>query len=190
MKKIIKLLLILVIIVGIAFALDVPTRVMKLLYPIKYENFVEENSKKYNIDKYLIYAVIKAESNFNETAESREGAKGLMQLMYNTAKDILKKTDEIPIKEDELKSKILEPQYNIALGTKYISLLLEQYGNLELALAAYNAGIGNVNNWVEQGIIQKDGSDIENVPFKETNNYVRKILRDYKIYKELYEKNK
>ena len=69
-------------------------------------------------------------------------------------------------------------------------MLLEQYGNLELALAAYNAGIGNVNNWVEQGIIQKDGSDIENVPFKETNNYVRKILRDYKIYKELYEKNK
>ena len=110
-----------------------------------------------------------------------------MQLMENTAKEVLKKTDDIPIKEDDIKSKIVEPQYNIALGTKYISLLKEKYENIELALVAYNAGSGNVNNWIEQGIIEKDGSNIENVPFKETNNYVRKILRDYKIYKDLYE---
>jgi len=184
-----KLILFLIIIISLAFIFDVPTKVMKILYPIKYENYVEENAQKYNIDKYLIYAVIKAESNFNENAESSQGAKGLMQLMENTAKDILKKTDDISIKEDEVKSKIVEPQYNIALGTKYISLLKEKYENIELALVAYNAGSGNVNNWIEQGIIEKDGSNIENVPFKETNNYVRKILRDYQIYKDLYEEN-
>ena len=65
-------------------------------------------------------------------------------------------------------------------------MLLTQYGNVEVALAAYNAGIGTVNNWIEKEIIQADGSDIENIPYKETNNYVRKILRDYDVYNYLY----
>ena len=163
-KKILKFIIIIIILIGLAVIFDVPTKVMKLLYPIKYEDYVEENAKKYNIDKYLIYAVIKAESNFNETAESSKGAKGLMQLMENTAKDILKKTDDIEMKKEELDTKILEPQYNIALGTKYISILTEKYGNIELALVAYNAGSGNTDNWIEQGLLKEDGSNIENIP--------------------------
>lgn len=63
---------------------------------------------------------------------------------------------------------------------------MERYKNNEIALAAYNAGIGTVDNWIEKGIIRADGSDIEKIPFKETNQYVRKILRDYEIYSELY----
>ena len=55
-------------------------------------------------------------------------------------------------------------------------------------MCAYNAGMGNVEKWIESGIIKKDGSDIENIPFKETNHYVRKILRDYQIYQDLYRK--
>ncbi len=65
--------------------------------------------------------------------------------------------------------------------------LLEKYNNYPVALAAYNAGIGNVDEWIQKGIIKKDGSDIENIPYKETNNYVRKIVRDYRIYQDLYE---
>ena len=57
-------------------------------------------------------------------------------------------------------------------------------GNYHLSLAAYNAGIGNVQKWTENGIIKPDGSDIENIPYKETNNYVRKVLKNYRIYKE------
>lgn len=64
--------------------------------------------------------------------------------------------------------------------------MLEKYNNYPVALAAYNAGIGNVDEWIKKGIIKKDGSDIENIPYKETNNYVRKIIRDYRIYRELY----
>ena len=67
-----------------------------------------------------------------------------------------------------------------------MSTLLERYQNKGVALAAYNAGIGTVDNWIEKGVIQSDGSDIENIPFKETNQYVRKILRDYDIYCALY----
>ena len=64
--------------------------------------------------------------------------------------------------------------------------LLEKYKNTEIAIAAYNAGIGTVDKWIEKGIIKPDGSDIENIPYKETNNYVRKTLRNYKIYQDLY----
>ena len=63
---------------------------------------------------------------------------------------------------------------------------MEKYKNKEVALAAYNAGIGRVDNWIENDIIKEDGSNIEKIPYKETNNYVRKILRNYKIYQELY----
>lgn len=59
-------------------------------------------------------------------------------------------------------------------------------GNMYLAVAAYNAGIGTVDKWIDQRIIKQDGSDIENIPYKETNNYVRKIIRDYGIYEKLY----
>ena len=81
---------------------------------------------------------------------------------------------------------LFDEETNITLGTYYISTLLNYYNNnLYLALSAYNAGIGNVNKWIKDGIIKEDGSNIENIPFKETENYVRKVVRDYKIYKEL-----
>ena len=67
-----------------------------------------------------------------------------------------------------------------------MTILLDKYESTEVALAAYNAGIGTVDNWIEKGVIKADGSDIENIPYKETNNYVRKILSNYKMYKELY----
>ena len=108
-----------------------------------------------------------------------------MQLMETTAKDINKKID-IPINENEISNKLQEPEYNINLGTKYLSILIEKYQNIEIALTAYNAGIGTVDTWIENGTIKSDGTDIENVPYKETNNYVRKIIRAYKIYKEIY----
>ena len=65
--------------------------------------------------------------------------------------------------------------------------LLKHYdGNEQLAFAAYNAGMGNVDRWIKEGTIKENGSDLENIPFKETNNYVRKVVRNYKIYKKLY----
>lgn len=108
-----------------------------------------------------------------------------MQLMETTAEE---HADRISYKYNS-KEDLFQPETNIALGTAYFNYLLSLYdGNINLALTAYNAGIGNVQKWIDEGIIKNDGSDIENIPFAETNNYVRKILRDYKIYKELYEK--
>lgn len=107
-----------------------------------------------------------------------------MQLIESTAQEICKKID-LQISSEELGEKLLEPEININIGTKYLSILIERYQNIELAITAYNAGIGTVDNWIEKGVIKSNGSDIENIPYKETNNYVRKILRDYKIYSNL-----
>ena len=112
-----------------------------------------------------------------------------MQIMEDTAIEIASK-EGLQIDESNVKEKLLNPDININIGTKYLQELIEKYDNIELALTAYNAGTGNVNKWIEDGIIKKDGSNIEKVPFKETNKYVRTILRNYRIYREIYQNNK
>lgn len=159
--------------------------ILKVFYPLKYAENVENYAKSYNIEESLIFALIKAESNFDEKAVSHKDALGLMQIMEETAIDVAKKYD-ININMDNAKKDILDTDNNINIGTKYLAVLLEKYHNVEVAVAAYNAGIGTVDKWIEQGIIKADGTDIENIPYKETNNYVRKILVNYKMYKELY----
>jgi len=152
--------------------------ILKIIYPQKYSEYVEKYAEENQIEKELIYAMIKAESNFKQDAVSGKKAYGLMQIIESTANEVAEEL-ELEITKEEL----LNPETNICLGTKYFANLLKKYGNIELALTAYNAGIGNVDKWLEEGTIKKDGTDIENIPYKETNNYVRKILRNYKIYK-------
>ena len=183
MKKLLSIILIIII---IAFCINynkIKNAALKNIYKIKYSEYVEKYSKEYEVDKYLIYATIKAESNFNPEAKSSQGAIGLMQLLYSTAEEIAPRAG-IEVTEEN----IYDPDININLGTKLLSILIQKYGNNELALAAYNAGSGNVDSWISKGILKSDGTDAENIPFTETNNYVRKILRDYKIYLELYKK--
>ena len=105
--------------------------------------------------------------------------------MEDTAKDVALKNN-IEFNKENAKEELFDVYKNIEIGTCYLSTLLQRYNNKEVALAAYNAGIGTVDEWINSGIIKNDGSDIENIPYKETNNYVRKILRDYEIYEKLY----
>lgn len=187
-KLLIFIIVILIFVMILLGPLEAGTKLMKVMYSKKYENLIEMYSEKYQVDSNLIFAIVKAESNFNVSAVSSKGAKGLMQLMEDTAKDVAKKTDS-KIDLDTIGEKLLHADTNIELGTKYISTLLEKYNNTALALTAYNAGIGTVDNWIEKGIIKENGEDIQNIPYKETNNYVRKILRDYEIYKDIYEES-
>lgn len=145
---------------------------------------MEKYSEENGLDRYLVYAVIKAESNFNPNVKSNADARGLMQLMEETAVERSNVIDN----EDVEAYDLYDPETNIKLGTSYLSYLLNLYdGNTVLAIIAYNAGLGNVQQWIKDGVIQSDGSDIENIPFKETENYVRKILRDYQMYLKIYE---
>ncbi|MBR3133947.1 MAG: lytic transglycosylase domain-containing protein [Clostridia bacterium] len=178
MKKILPLLCILVIVIIVVNR----NEILKVLYKTSYSEYVEEYSREYGLDHLLVYAIIKAESNFNAGAISSKGACGLMQLMDNTAAEVAKNE----MMEYQSATTLYNPEKNIKLGTKYYSDLKQQFRNDEIALAAYNAGTGNVQRWILDGIIKSDGSDIENIPYKETNTYVRKILRDYRIYKKLY----
>lgn len=184
-KKKTILVILIIFIIGIIIAnIDIPIKIQRIIYKKEYTEYVSKYSKEYKIDENLVYAVIKAESNFDPNAKSSKNAIGLMQLMETTAKDIIKKVD-IQILDEKIQDELQNAEININLGTKYLSMLLERYQNIEIALTAYNAGIGTVDNWIEKGIIKSDGSDIEKIPYKETNNYVRKILRDYKIYKKI-----
>lgn len=185
-RKTLKIMLILIffIIIFIIAIINIPKKITEIIYKKEYSEYVSKYSSEYNVDENLIYAIIKAESNFKIEAVSNKNAIGLMQIMEDTAKDIIKKID-IQISNDELAEKLKDPEININIGTKYISILIEKYNNIEVAVTAYNAGIGTVDTWIEKGIIKSDGSDLENIPYKETNNYVRKILRNYKVYLEL-----
>lgn len=175
----------LIILILIVFLIVFKDKIQRIFYPKSYEEFVSMYSDEYGVDENLVFAVIKAESNFQEDAVSHKDALGLMQIMKETAEDVARKYN-IEIDFNNSEREILNVQNNIKIGTKYLAVLLEKYKNMEVAVAAYNAGIGTVDNWIEKGIIKSDGSDIENIPYKETNNYVRKILRNYKIYQDLY----
>lgn len=179
MKKIITILCIAVIVLLVVFNMS---NIMRIIYKLEFSEYVHKYSLQYSVDPFMIYSIIKAESNFEIGATSNRGAAGLMQLMDNTAREICKNE----VLNYESGSTLYNPEKNIMLGTKYFAELKDVYKNDNVALAAYNAGRGNVNKWLEQGIIKADGSDIENIPFKETNTYVRKILKNYKIYRKLY----
>ena len=154
------------------------------MYPTKYSEYVEKYSEENGIDKYLVYAIIKAESNFDPNVKSNADARGLMQLMEETAVERSNAIEGTEIEAYDL----YDPETNIKLGTSYFAYLLGLYeDNIVLAIIAYNAGLGNVEQWIKDGVIKADGSDIENIPYKETENYVRKILRDYQMYLKLYE---
>lgn len=189
MMKILKKLIIAIIIIGALWFLlikgfHIDTVIMKKIYPQKYTTHVNMYAEQNQIDPLFIYAIIKIESNFDPNATSRSNAKGLMQIMPNTANEVIAK---LKIEKSE-ENTLYNPQINIQIGAYYFATLMQQYQNIGVALAAYNAGIGRVNEWIEQGIIKKDGSDLENIPYKETNMYVRKILNTYQIYQDLYGK--
>ena len=181
-----KTIIIFIILLVIAIPIIFREQLLKVIYPRKYNEIIEKYAKEYNIESDLILAVIKSESNFDAKVKSHKGAIGLMQLMRQTAYEVVPNIENLEVTEENIEEKLLEPETNINIGTKYLQMLLEKYSNVEIALTAYNAGTGNVDKWIQQGIINADGSDIEKVPFKETNKYVRSILRDYEIYKELY----
>ena len=150
------------------------------IFPIRHENIIEKYCEEYNVDATLVYALIKAESNFREDARSSAGAKGLMQITDETFEYCLK-TLGIP------NANIFNAEANIQCGIWYLSYLLGKYGgNTKNAVAAYNAGETNVNRWLKDSRYSKDFKTLLRIPFGETKRHVEKIQRYAKIYEYIY----
>ena len=156
---------------------------VKKVYPNSYSSGITNYSKQYDVDPILVKAVIKAESNFKPGAKSSKNAYGLMQITPETAKWAGK---EMKIANFSL-DKLYEPDFNIKMGCWYLSNLNKQFnGNMDLVLAAYNGGPGNVQKWLNDEQHSKDGKNLHYIPFKETDKYVKKVKVNYNIYKFLY----
>lgn len=174
--------LIIAIIVVAAILILLKVQLLPRIYPKKYSEYVEKYAVEYGLDPLFIYSIIKTESNFKVQAKSNSGAIGLMQVMLKTAKEMGNILELEEVTEEDL----YKPEINIEIGVKYFKDLLDRYNNYNLAIIAYNAGMGNLDKWLKQGIIDENGENIDNIPFRETKNYVKKILQNYKIYKEIY----
>ena len=157
------------------------TELLKLLFPVYYKSYIKKKSPF--IDPYWVLSLIRQESAFNPRARSHAGARGLMQLMPRTAKGI---SSKVSIKD------LYRPKKNIQLGLRYFKYLLSKYeGNLIFTLAAYNAGEGNLKKWQRKLFVHDDPLvNIEQIPFKETRNYVKYIYRNYFFYKMLNEEKR
>lgn len=155
----------------------------KYLYPFPYQDLVYRYSREANIDPYLVAAVIREESRFGATARSTKGARGLMQMMPETGQWVARQLDLADFQPEMLD----DPAVSIRLGTWYLASLQKEFGrNDVLALAAYNAGRGNVRRWMEQYGWSSSFRDPARLPFPETRQYVIKVLTAQRHYHDLY----
>lgn len=150
---------------------------IRAAFPCKYG----DAAKQSGVEPALAYAVMKAESGFDEHAQSRAGAVGLMQLKPSTAEFICAR-ENIPFEANRLE----DGAYNALLGCIYLKYLTDKFGVTETALAAYNAGEGTVAKWLEEKEYSDDGKHLKKIPYKETRQYVKRVIRYRKTYEILY----
>lgn len=154
----------------------VTQQTMHLFFPTWYADIIKKADR--HVDPLLILSLIRQESAFNKQARSQVGARGLMQVMPATARMVA----------SVRKTKLFDPETNIDVGTKYLSQRLRQYdGDVELTLAAYNAGFSRVDEWKRRYPTDNRMLFLDFIPFRETRDYVSSILRNYYWYVKLYD---
>lgn len=178
-KRNLIILAIIIILFG-TFIININT-VYKLMYPKKYSEYVIKYSKEFSVDENLVYSVIKAESKFRKNAISNKGAKGLMQISDITRDWAI---EELQLGEID----VFNPEMNIKIGCWYLNKLFKEFGDMNLVIAAYNGGSGNVTKWLENKDYSKDGENLHSIPFRETSDYVIKVRKNYDMYKKIYSK--
>lgn len=156
----------------------------QFVYPLQYEYLVRHYAAQEGVEPALVASVILVESKFDKEAASHRGAQGLMQIMPDTGEWIAKKMGVRSFHPAQLG----DARINIRMGTWYLSYLMRVYkGNKVLALAAYNAGRGYVDLWIQNYGWTTDFSEIDKIPFAETREYVKIVLLNEQQYKLLYD---
>jgi soluble lytic murein transglycosylase len=150
-----------------------PSWYYRLRYPLAYQSIVRGHAENYRLEAALLAAVIYQESKFDPDARSDAGAVGLMQLRPDTARGIALRTGGSRFRVDDL----TDPEINVRYGSWYLRHLLDKYDDEETALAAFNAGQGNVDSWRKQG---------KGIAFAETRHYVDRVQELKGIYRDAY----
>lgn len=181
----VAILLIIAISLTLAIGMDhLLDRAEEHFYPIEYEKYVRKYSKEYNVPEYVIYAVIKVESDFDPHARSEAGAMGLMQMMPNT---FLWLTGAEHLNEGLTADSLYVPSVSIRYGTYYLFYLYRKFDyNWDTALAAYNGGEGKVSRWLDDPEYSDGEGNLTYIPVAETRSYVRKVNSAIDHYKNLY----
>lgn len=166
--------------VGLFFAVRA---LILTLYPYPYRTSVQVWANTYKVNPTLVAAVIRVESKWQPRATSPTGARGLMQIMPDTARYIAGKAG-VPYSAAE---ELYDPEVSIRLGTWYLADLTRQFnGNVVLAVAAYNGGAQNVKSWLQTSQWNGTDYDLQQIPFPETRNYVSRVLTDLHRYEWIY----
>ena len=159
-----------------------PFELWESLYPICFEDIIREYALKYEVDPLLVMAMIREESRFNSWNESAAGARGLMQIIFSTAEWIAPKINIIDFNDEMLFS----PKVNINLGCWYIHYLKEKFSNdYILMISGYNAGPGITDQWLERYDQSDLDNFVENIPYAETREHIKKVMKSYQMYKRL-----
>src|SRR4051812_17889963 len=170
---------------GLAFLVarePVEKGLREITLPLRHEDIIRQQARDKSLDPALVAAVIYAESRFRDQT-STAGAKGLMQILPETAHFIATRSGGTRFEEADLAT----PQVNIAYGAYYLRYLLDRYGGNEaLALAAYNGGETNVDKWITEASTSKRLFRLRDIPFPETRTYVERVLRAREQYREKY----
>lgn len=166
--------------VGDADAL--PRVARELLYPRYFYKFIVDDSKTYGADPVLVLSIMREESRFNPRAKSEAAARGLLQFIITTARDIGRDIGLVDVAPDDL----YDPRIVIRLGTKYVATLSKELGNKYAVVAAYNAGPKQVALWQRLAPAPGDDYFVGSINFDETENYVKKVMGSYREYKALY----
>lgn len=154
-----------------------------VFYPLPHQDLVFSEAAKQKIDPYWVFAIIRAESKYQNAAESSVGAKGLMQIMPETAYWIAEQNGDQDFKLENLH----QPEVNIRYGCWYLHSLNQEFkGNIPLTVASYNAGRGKVQEWLVSGTWSGDPEEIDKIPFPETRQYVKNVLKNYEAYQAIY----
>lgn len=153
-------------------------------YSLNYLEEIQKYSAEYRVDPKVVLAIMKVESDFNPNAESHANAKGLMQIVPETAKHVAKLL-QVDVNTVDLN----DPETSVKFGTYYLRYLMNNYNELNTVYAAYNGGLGNVNNWLKDEKYSTNGTTLHNIPVEETKNYVVKVNKALKAYEILYGKD-
>jgi soluble lytic murein transglycosylase-like protein len=160
-----------------------PHVVRELLYPRYFDEAIQADSKKFDADPTLVLAIMREESRFNPRAKSEAAARGLLQFIITTARDIGREAGIVDVTPDDL----YDPHIIIQLGAKYIGSILAQFNNDHYAAsAAYNAGAKQVLLWQRMAPAPGDDALVTAINFDETKDYVRKVMSSYAQYRAIY----